>query len=35
MIRLRACWATQPPSGLEVQATYSIRRVAGEMKKRT
>jgi hypothetical protein len=35
MIRLRACWATQPPSGFDVQATYSIRRVASEMKKRT
>jgi len=35
MIRLRACWATQPPSGVDVQATYSIRRVASEMKKRT
>jgi hypothetical protein len=33
--RLRACWATQRPSGFEVQATYSIRRVASEMKNRT
>jgi hypothetical protein len=35
MTRLRACWATQRPSGFELQATYSIRRVASEMKKRT
>jgi len=35
MIRLRACWATQPPSGFDVQAMYSIRRVASEMKNRT
>jgi len=35
MARLRACCAVQAPSGLEVQATYSIRRVAREMKKRT
>jgi hypothetical protein len=33
--RLRACWATHRPSGWEVQATYSIRRVASEMKNRT
>jgi hypothetical protein len=35
MARLRACWVTQRPSGFELQATYSIRRVASEMKKRT
>jgi len=35
MIRLRACCATQRPSGFDVQATYSIRRVASEMKNRT
>jgi hypothetical protein len=35
MTRLRACWATQRPSGFELEATYSIRRVASEMKKRT
>jgi hypothetical protein len=34
MVRLRACWVTQRPSGFDVQATYSIRRVASEMKKR-
>jgi hypothetical protein len=28
-------WVTQPPSGSELQATYSIRRVASEMTKRT
>jgi hypothetical protein len=27
MARLRACWVTQRPSGFELQATYSIRRV--------
>jgi len=32
---LRACWVTQRPSGFELQAMYSIRRVASEMKKRT
>ena len=31
----RLLGATQPPSGFDVQATYSIRRVASEMKKRT
>ncbi|MDQ3866935.1 MAG: hypothetical protein M3304_08930 [Actinomycetota bacterium] len=31
----RACCATQRPSGCEVEATYSIRRVAGEIKKST
>jgi hypothetical protein len=31
MVRLRACWVTQRPSGLEVQATCSIRGVASEM----
>src|SRR6266542_4229432 len=35
MTRLRACWVTQHPSGFDVQATYSIRRVASEMKNRT
>src|SRR5437870_10794280 len=30
--KLRACWATEPPSGFGVQAMYSIRRVASEMK---
>jgi hypothetical protein len=30
MVRLRACWVTQRPSGFEAQATYSIRRVASE-----
>jgi hypothetical protein len=33
--RLRACWATQSPVGLGVQATNSIRRLSSEMKKRT
>ena len=33
--RLRACCATQRPSGLLVQATYSIRRRSSEMKKST
>jgi len=33
--RLRACCAVQPPSGFGVQATYSIRRVASEMKNST
>ena len=33
MARLRACWVTQRPSGFELQATYSIRRAASEMKK--
>ncbi len=33
--RLRACWVTQRPSGFELQATYSIRLVASEMKKST
>ena len=32
IIRLRACRAVHLPSGFEVQATYSIRRVASEMK---
>jgi hypothetical protein len=35
MTRLRACWVIQRPSGFVVQPMYSIRRVAGEMKKRT
>jgi len=35
IIRLRACCAVQPPSGFDVQATYSIRRVASEMKNNT
>jgi hypothetical protein len=35
MTRLRACWATQRPSGFDLQAMYSIRRVATEMQKRT
>ncbi len=35
MTRLRACWVTQRPSGFELQATYSIRLVASEMKKST
>jgi hypothetical protein len=33
--KLRACWATQPPSGLALQAMYSIRLVASEMKNNT
>jgi hypothetical protein len=35
MTRLRACCVIQRPSGLAVQAMYSIRRVASEMKNRT
>jgi hypothetical protein len=35
MTRLRACWAVQAPPGFEVQAMYSIRRVASEMKNST
>ena len=35
MARLRACWVTQRPSGFELQAMYSIRRAASEMKNRT
>ncbi len=35
MTRLRACWATQPPSGRDVQAMSSTRRVASEMKNST
>jgi hypothetical protein len=35
MTRWRACWAVQWPFGLEVQAMYSIRRVASEMKNST
>ena len=35
MARLRACWVTQRPSGFELHARYSIRRVASEMKNRT
>ena len=35
MTRLRACWVSQRPSGFELQARYSILRVASEMKKRT
>jgi hypothetical protein len=35
MASLRACWVTQRPSGFELQATYSIRRVASEMTKKT
>jgi hypothetical protein len=31
IVRLRACCAVQPPSGFEVEATYSTRRVASEM----
>jgi hypothetical protein len=34
MARLRACCAVQAPSGLDVQATYSIRRLASAMKNR-
>jgi hypothetical protein len=35
MTKLRACWVTQRPSGFEVEAMHSIRRVASEMKKST
>ncbi len=35
MVRLRACCATQAPSGFGVQAMNSSRRVASEMKKKT
>jgi len=35
MMRLRACWVTQAPSGLAVQAMNSSRRVASERKKST
>jgi hypothetical protein len=35
MKRLRACWVTQRPSGFELEAMYSIRRVASEMKNNT
>jgi hypothetical protein len=35
MTRLRACWVAQRPSGFELQAMYSIRLVASEMKNST
>jgi hypothetical protein len=35
MTRLRACWVTQAPSGLAVQAMHSSRRLASERKKST
>jgi hypothetical protein len=35
MTRLRACCVTQRPSGFELEAMYSIRRVAIEMKNKT
>ena len=33
--QIAACWVTQPRSGFLVQALYSIRRFASEMKKNT